>query len=72
MWKHEFNHRILHAGCVVDGVALGQVFSEYFSFPLPVITPPIPHTDTSSRAGKIGPFEATVSRYLVSLYSYKS
>jgi hypothetical protein len=28
-------------GFVVDKVALGQIFSEYFSFPLPIFIPPI-------------------------------
>jgi hypothetical protein len=28
-------------GFVVDKAALGQVFSEYFGFPLPIIIPPI-------------------------------
>jgi hypothetical protein len=28
-------------GFVVDKVALGQVFSEYFCFPLPIFIPPI-------------------------------
>jgi hypothetical protein len=28
-------------GYVVDKVALGQVFSEYFQFPFPIFTPPI-------------------------------
>jgi hypothetical protein len=28
-------------GFVVDKVALGQVFSEYFGFPLPIFIPPI-------------------------------
>jgi hypothetical protein len=27
-------------GFVVDKVALGQVFSEYFDFPLPIFIPP--------------------------------
>jgi hypothetical protein len=28
-----FDPRLVHVGCVVDEVALGQVFSEYFGFP---------------------------------------
>jgi hypothetical protein len=28
-------------GFVVDKVALGQVFSEYFEFPFPIFIPPI-------------------------------
>jgi hypothetical protein len=28
-------------GFVVDTATLGQVFSEYFGFPLPIFTPPI-------------------------------
>jgi predicted NBD/HSP70 family sugar kinase len=30
----------VHAGYVAEKVALGQVFSEYFGFPLPIIIPP--------------------------------
>jgi hypothetical protein len=30
-----------HVGFVVDNVALGQVFSDYFGFPSPIFIPPI-------------------------------
>jgi hypothetical protein len=33
-------------GFVVDKVALGQVFSDYFGFPLPIFIPPISSTIT--------------------------
>jgi hypothetical protein len=33
---------------VVDKVALGQVFSEYFGFPLPIFIPPIAPQSSSS------------------------
>jgi hypothetical protein len=32
----EFNTRSIHTGFVVDEVAVGQVFPEYFDFPLSV------------------------------------
>jgi hypothetical protein len=35
-------------GFVVDKVALGQVFSEYFGFPLPIFIPPIAPQSPSS------------------------
>jgi hypothetical protein len=31
-----FDPRSVHVGFVVDKVALGQVFPEYFSFPMPI------------------------------------
>jgi hypothetical protein len=31
---------------VVDKAALGQVFSEYFGFPLPLIPPTAPHSSS--------------------------
>jgi hypothetical protein len=39
---------------VVDKVAMGQVFSEYFGFPLPIFIPPITPQSLSSGAGTIG------------------
>jgi hypothetical protein len=42
-WWPRFKHKSSHVGFVVDKVALGQVFSKYFSFPyqsfIPLIVP---------------------------------
>jgi hypothetical protein len=35
-------------GFVVDKMVLGQVFSEYFGFPLPIFIPPIAPQSPSS------------------------
>jgi hypothetical protein len=39
-----FNHGSVHVGFVVDKVALGQVFPEYFGFPLSISFHPCPIT----------------------------
>jgi len=36
-WKPTFSPRPVHVGFVVDKVAMGQNFYEYFSFPLSVL-----------------------------------
>jgi hypothetical protein len=41
-------------GFVVEKVALGQVFSEYFGFPLPIFIPPDSPSSQSPGAGTIG------------------
>jgi hypothetical protein len=46
-------------GFVVNKAALGQVFSEYFGFPLPIITP-ISLSSQSPGAGTIGLLVAAV------------
>jgi hypothetical protein len=38
-WGPEFVPRSIHVGFVVDKVALGQFFSEFFGFPLVIIIP---------------------------------
>jgi hypothetical protein len=48
-----------HVGFVVDKAALGQVFSEYFGFPLPIIPPNSP-SSYSPGAGTIGLLVAAV------------
>jgi hypothetical protein len=54
-----FEYRSRRVGFVVDKVALWQVFSEYFGFPLPILIPPsAPHS--SSGAGTIGQTVADV------------
>jgi hypothetical protein len=40
-WRPGFEPGSGHVGFVVDKVALGQVFSEYFGFPMPIFIPPI-------------------------------
>jgi len=35
-WRPTFSPRPVHVGFVVDKVAMGQIFYEYFSFPLSV------------------------------------
>jgi hypothetical protein len=35
-----FDPRAGHVGFIENKMALGQVFSEYFSFPLPILIPP--------------------------------
>jgi hypothetical protein len=47
--------QVWQVGFVVDKVALGQVFSEYFSFPLPIFIPPNSPSLQSPRAGTSGP-----------------
>jgi hypothetical protein len=42
-WKPDL--RAFHVGCVVDKMALGQLFSEYFGFSTVIIIPPVLHTD---------------------------
>jgi hypothetical protein len=37
-----------HVGFVVDKVELGQVFSAYFGFPLPIFIPPVAPKSPSS------------------------
>jgi hypothetical protein len=50
-----FEHRSVHVGFVVDKVALGQVFSEYFRFPCQFSFYRLLHIHhLSSRADKIG------------------
>jgi hypothetical protein len=42
---------------VMDKVALGQIYSDYFGFPMPIFIPPIflhNHHHLSSGAGTIG------------------
>jgi hypothetical protein len=40
-----------HVEFVVDKAALGQVFSEYFGFPLPLIPPTAPHSSSPTIRG---------------------
>jgi hypothetical protein len=47
-------------GFVVDKVALGQVFSEYFGFPCQLSFRQLPRTHLSSGAGTIGQLVAHV------------
>jgi hypothetical protein len=49
-------------GFVVDKVALGQVFSENFSFLPPVIIGSLLHTHLRTGAGVLGPLKAMVPR----------
>jgi hypothetical protein len=46
-WWPEFEPESVHVEFVVDKVALGQVFSEYFCF-LPIFSPPIAPQSLSS------------------------
>jgi hypothetical protein len=57
-----FDPRSGHVGFVVDKVALGQVFSEYFGFPCQFTFHLLFHTDfhLSSGAGRIGQTVADV------------
>jgi hypothetical protein len=48
-----FDLRSDHVGFVVDKVALGHVFSEYFSLPYYFSFPRMLYTDVSSGAGTI-------------------
>jgi hypothetical protein len=53
--------RVWQVGFVVDRVASGQVFSEYFGFPCqPEFIPPIPPSSQSPGAGTIGQYMAAV------------
>jgi hypothetical protein len=56
----EFDPRSGHVGFVVDEVALGQVFSEYFCFPCQFSFHQLLHTHLSSEAGTIGKLVADV------------
>jgi hypothetical protein len=57
-----FEPRSGHVGCVVDKVALGLVFSEYFCFPCQFSFYRLLHTHhLSSRAGTIGQIVANIS-----------
>jgi hypothetical protein len=38
---------------LIDKVALGQVFSEYFGFPLPIFIPPIVPQSSSSSSSSV-------------------
>jgi len=42
--KSRFSSRLLCVGYVVDSLAVGQIFSEYFTFPLSVIILPVLNT----------------------------
>jgi hypothetical protein len=44
-----------HVGFVVDKVALGLVFSEYFGFPFQLLFRRLLHTHLSSEAGTVDP-----------------
>jgi hypothetical protein len=57
-----FDPRLCHMGFVVDKVAMGQVFSEYFGFPCQISFLRLFHTHhlLSSGAGKIGQTVADV------------
>jgi hypothetical protein len=55
-----FNPRSGHVGYVVDKVALGQVFSQYFSFPCQFSFHRLLHTHLSSGAGTICQFVADI------------
>jgi hypothetical protein len=52
--------RSVHVGFVVDKVALGQVFSEYFGSPYQFSFHRLLHTHLSSGAGTIGQTVADV------------
>jgi hypothetical protein len=54
-----FEPRSGHVGFVVDKVALGQVFSEYFGFPCQFSFLGLLRTHLSSGAGTIGQLVAT-------------
>jgi hypothetical protein len=53
--------RAEHVGFVVDKVALGQVFSEYFGFPCHLSFHQIPHHHNDLAVGTIGLLVAAVS-----------
>jgi hypothetical protein len=55
-----FDPRSGHVGFVVDKVALGQVFSEYFGFPYQFSFHRLLHTRLSSGAGTVGQILADV------------
>jgi hypothetical protein len=52
-----------NVGFVVDKVALGQVFSEHFSFPCQFSFHQILHTHLSSGAGTVGQIVADVASW---------
>jgi hypothetical protein len=55
LWRHGFEPRSSHVGFVVEKMALGQVFSEYFGFPCQFSFHRLLHTHhLSSGAGIIG------------------
>jgi hypothetical protein len=54
------NPRSSHVGFVVDKVALGQVFSEYFGFPFQFLFHQILRTRLPSGAGTVGQLVADV------------
>jgi hypothetical protein len=61
-----FNPRSSHVGSVVDKVALGQVFSEYFSFPCQFSFHQLLHTHhLSSGAGRMDQIVANVPSGLI-------
>jgi hypothetical protein len=68
-----FDPKSGHVGFVVDKVALGQVFSQYFSFPCQFSFHQMLHTHLSSGAGSIGQLVADVPSglSLTPLYEYK-
>jgi hypothetical protein len=45
--RSSFNPRAVHVGYVVNKVAFKQVFSEYFIFPLSIISLPVLHIHAS-------------------------
>jgi hypothetical protein len=55
-----FDTRSDHVGFVVDKVALGQLFSEYFDFPCQFSFHQMLHTQLSFGAGKAGQLVADV------------
>jgi hypothetical protein len=62
-----FDLKSVHVGCVVNEVARGQVFSEYFSYPLQFLFHPIPHIHLSS-----GLLQTTceVPSFVIGLWKY--
>jgi hypothetical protein len=56
----------VHVGFLVEKVALGQVFSEYFSFHLPMSFHRLSPLHISSGEGAIGQLEAAVQRHSLS------
>jgi hypothetical protein len=53
-WRPGFDPSSGHVGLVVDKVALGQVFSEYFGFPCQFSFHRLLHTHLASGAGTVG------------------
>jgi hypothetical protein len=58
--RPEFDPRSRHVGSVVDRVAPGQLFSEYFDFPCQFIFYQLLHAHHQSGAGKIGQILADI------------